>query len=408
MDIDTIIKLKKNIKCIKLIIKESNNESNNESYKEWKNEDITSNFDIDKITHKYSNTKIPLYRFFYNKEIITRNNNYIVTYQCLHCDVIHTVALNNILRKINKNITKCRICKELDEEKRKKQSEYMLNNNPILKSKNNKNISLTANQDITHTIPSTSLPPSLIEKLVADKLAFENYDDEFKDNYFRRNMTYEEFEYIKKKIISIQNSKFNLTEDFIYYPCVSISNQTRFCPYLYSSSRNCIEKIHNITLKCDNCNNHFISKDLHSHKNKIKALCKECNLTNNIFKLRSYTNLSNEKIMYQSKFELKFIRFCNEKKIYITNGPKIEYYLNNKRCTYRVDFAIPKIEYLIEIKDNHIWHRDQVNSGKWQEKVDAANKYIENNEKYSKFIVIFPKNYMTEMTNIIEKYWNNF
>ena len=368
MDIDTIIKLKKNIKSIKLIIKESN--------KEWKNEDITSSFDIDKIAHKYSNTKIPLYRFFYNKAIITRNNHYIVTYQCLHCDAIHIVALNNILRKINKNITKCRICKELDEEKRKKQSEYMLNN-PILKSKN---LSLTTNQQISHTIPSTSLPPSLIEKLVADKLAFENYDDEFKENYFRRNMTYEEFEYIKKKIVSIQNSKFNLTDDLIYYPCVSISNQTRFCPYLYSLSRNCIEKIHNITLKCDNCNNHFISKDLHSHKNKIKALCKDCNLTNNIFKLRSYTNLSNEKIMYQSKFELKFIRFCNEKKIYITNGPKIEYYLNNKRCTYRVDFAIPKIKYLIEIKDNHIWHRDQVNSGKWQEKVEAANKYIENNE----------------------------
>ena len=65
MDIDTIIKLKKNIKCIKLIIKESNNES----YKEWKNEDITSNFDIDKITHKYSNTKIPLYRFFIIKRL---------------------------------------------------------------------------------------------------------------------------------------------------------------------------------------------------------------------------------------------------------------------------------------------------------------------------------------------------
>ena len=158
MDIKTIIQLKKNIKCIKLAIKESNNESNNESnkesYKEWKNEDISSSFDIDKIAHKYSNTKIPLYRFFYNKEIITRNNNYIVTYQCLHCDVIHTVALNNILRKINKNITKCRICKELDEEKRKKQSEYMLNNNPIIRSKNS-NISLS--QDLPENLHKKTL-----------------------------------------------------------------------------------------------------------------------------------------------------------------------------------------------------------------------------------------------------------
>mgnify|MGYP001386410653 CR=1 FL=1 len=62
-----------------------------------------------------------------------------------------------------------------------------------------------------------------------------------------------------------------MTNDYIYYPCVSISNQTRFCPYLYSKSNNNIEKIVNIELKCENCSVNFISKDLHSHKNKIKA-----------------------------------------------------------------------------------------------------------------------------------------
>ena len=36
--------------------------------------------------------------------------------------------------------------------------------------------------------------------------------------------------------------------------------------------------------------------------------------TNNIFKIRTFKNLSNETICYQSKFELNFIRFLIESK----------------------------------------------------------------------------------------------
>ena len=247
---------------------------------------------------------------------------------------------------------------------------------------------------------------TLLEKLKLDEKIFDNYDDDFKDNYFKRNMTIEEFNYIKPKIISIQNGKYNLNEnnDLVYYPIVSISNQTRFCPYLYSVSRNSLEKIHGLIIKCDNCESLFKSNDLHSHKNKIKALCIECNLTNNIFKIRSYTNFSNEKILYQSKFELKFIRYCNEHKIHIINGPKIDYYWNNKIRTYKIDFAIPKLKYLIEIKDNHCWHIDNLNTGKWQSKEEGAQKYIESNENYDKFIMIFPKNYVNLTKKIFDEH----
>ena len=189
-----------------------------------------------------------------------------------------------------------------------------------------------------------------------------------------------------------------MTSDFIYYPCVSISNQTRFLPYLYSKINNNIEKIVNIEFKCENCGNIFISKDLHSHKNRIKALCKDCNLTNNIYKIRTFKNLSNETICYQSKFELKFIRYCNENKIFLINGPKILYNManSNKQHSYRVDFAIPKLKLLIEIKDNHIWHRDQINSGKWDQKLAGVNMFLENKHEYKnviyeKYIIIFPK-----------------
>ena len=406
MDLNNIMLLKKNI--IKI---ENNYKNSKEVLETWENDRIAL-FSINKIVHKYSNTKAPLYRFFFNKNsvedftefeenIITRNNHYNVTYKCIKCDSIHKVALNNILRKINNNITNCKICKEYEELKRNNQS-FKLKTHYY-------NIKNNINQDIRH---QDKIEIKLLDKLNDDKEKFDNYDTEFKENYFRRNMDNKEFEYIRKKIITIQNNKFLMTDDFIYYPCVSISNQTRFCPYLYSKSNNNIEKLVNLEFKCENCSSVFISKDLHSHKNKIKALCKDCNLTNNIFKIRSYKNLANESICYQSKFELKFIRYCNENKILLINGPKIYYNRanSNKLHSYRVDFAIPKLKLLIEIKDNHIWHRDQVASGKWEEKVKGVENFLQNKDIYNgviyeKYIIIFPKNYVYECKNILNNYW---
>lgn len=402
MDTNTIMLLKKNILKI-----EKFDKINKNILEIWENNNLDL-FSINKIIHKYSNTKAPLYRFFFNnnncsdfinyeKNIITRNNHYNVTYKCITCNSIHKVALNNILRKINNNIINCRICKEYEDNKRLNHSTELKNYYYNFKN----NISLPSNIEKT-----------LLQKLYDDKNKFDEYDSEFKDNYFKRNMNNEEFNYIKEKIISFQNKKFILNNDFIYYPCVSISNQTRFCPYLFSKSNNNIEKIINIELKCDNCNNNFISKDLHSHKNKIKTLCKDCNLTNNVFKIRTYKNLLNTTILYQSKFELKFIRYCNENKIRVINGPKIEYNRSNSKKihTYKIDFAIPKLKLLIEIKDNHIWHKEQVNSGKWQDKVRGVNNFLENklsynNIVYEKYIIIFPKNYVCECKNIVDKYW---
>ena len=393
MDLDDIMLFKKNI-----IMIEKYDKNTREILHIWERDSL-SLFSIDKIVHKYSNTKVPLYRFFFDKQdIITRNNHYNVTYKCINCESIHKVALNNILRKINKNIKNCKICKEHEEAKKNNHSCIL--KNYYYNIKNN----IQPVQD--------KIEVKLLDKLDNDKRAFDNYDTEFKENYFRRNMDSQEFEYLRNKIISIQNKKFYMTSDFIYYPCVSISNQTRFLPYLYSKINNNIEKIVNVEFKCDNCGHHFISKDLHSHKNRIKALCKDCNLTNNIYKIRTFKNLCNETICYQSKFELKFIRYCNENKIVLINGPKILYNMvnSNKQHSYRVDFAIPKLKLLIEIKDNHIWHRDQVNSGKWDQKVAGVNTFIENKHEYKnviyeKYIIIFPKNYVYECENIVNEYW---
>lgn len=398
MDLNNIKILKNNIKKI-----EKRDKKTKQLLETWENKELKK-FNISTIAHKYSNTKVPLYRFFYNENedwengfieenIITRNNHYNVTYKCINCDVIYCVALNNILRKINNNIVNCIVCKEYEIKKHNRSLEYYNKKNNIEKP--------------------VIIKKTLLEKLADDKIKFEEYDTDFKDNYYRRNMDNDEFNYIRNKIISIQNRKFIMSDDFIYYPEVSISNQTRFCPYLYSQERMNLEKIVNIEFLCEICCNVFISKDLHVHKNQIKILCKDCKFTNSIYKLRTYNNLRNESIIYQSKFELKFIRYCNENKVYVINGPNIPYYntLTNKNCIYKVDFAIPKLNLLVEIKDNHHWHREQVNNGKWNSKVDGVYTFINekkefNNVIYSRYIIIFPKNYVEECKKILDEYWS--
>lgn len=347
---------------------------------------------LDKIAHKYSNTKVPIYRFFHDGVVITKNNHYECSYDCLVCGRTQIVALNNILRKINRGIVRCKSCKELVDEKRENQSHFM-------KNKANRYGKKTAIQ--IHT-------PTMLEKLDKDKAMFEDMDSDFKDTYFRRFLTDDEFEHLRPKIIDFQNGKYTISEDMIYYPCVSIHNQARFNPYIYDRSRDTIEKIHSIKFKCENCEEEHVSKDLITYKNKIKILCRNCSLTNNIFKIRKCNNVCNDKITYQSKYELKFIRFMHDNKVVLQNGPKISYQWNGKERTYVVDFFVPKLGLLVELKDNHCWHKEQVSSGKWTVKENAARTLTTNEDpKYKDFKIIFPGNYVETTREIVKSYWED-
>lgn len=95
---------------------------------------------------------------------------------------------------------------------------------------------------------------------------------------------------------------------------------------------------------------------------------------------------------------MKFIKFCEDNNILVENGHVIEYTWNNKTRRYVVDFYIPNPGILVELKDNHIWHKKQINNGMWKAKMNAVNKYIANTN--TEYEVIFPKNFV-EKTNLI-------
>jgi hypothetical protein len=104
--------------------------------------------------------------------------------------------------------------------------------------------------------------------------------------------------------------------------------------------------------------------------------------------------------MYQSKLEMKFINLCESLNIVINNGPNIKYNFENKERIYRVDFILKDL--LIEIKDDHIWHKNELESGKFNAKMNAVKKYITDNN-LKKYYLINPNNW-NQITKEIELY----
>lgn len=357
--------------------------------------------DLDMITLEKvcpsSNTKIPVYRLFLQGQLIKKHNDLMVCYECMTCRRENLVCLNNIIRKLNRGITMCNTCKNQDASKIQQQASIMKKH----ASKIRKGECLSACRS---SKPSVNCIKS---KLEADICLFMSMDEEFKDQYFRRHLDSEEFNRIKEKIISFQNEKFVWSDNFEYFPSVSVANQSRFCPYFYDKQRDVIEKPIYIKFRCDGCHTHFVNKDLHTQKNKYKIFCQDCGFCNNTLKIRHTKNAKGNIICYQSKYELKFIQFCNDHGINIGNGPRLQYCMNGKELIYKVDFYIDSLKLLIELKDNHHWHKKQVESGKWKAKEDVAKQYAF--EKNLRYVVIFPYNYVKfckDVLSMLEKVEN--
>ena len=113
--------------------------------------------------------------------------------------------------------------------------------------------------------------------------------------------------------------------------------------------------------------------EIKKYKHKFSSTTDESN------KLFYDDDVINEKILYQSNPELQLIEFCNKMNIVIKNGPKVKYFFNNKIRTYFIDYYIPTKKVIIEIKDNHIWHKNQIDSGQWKMKEETAKKYAKDN-----------------------------
>lgn len=322
---------------------------------------------------KYSSTKENIWHVFINDIKIKKTSEYLISYKCLLCENINTIGTTQFLRKIRQCKKGCYLCSNI--------SNY-------IKTKNNKENLTNKENQLNKEQNKEQNNKSLLNKYLESQSLFDTYPDQYKNAYLLSHLTNDDYNRIKNRIISFCNGKLCNIDDYEFWSIYKVHNQMNFSSVLYDRVNDIIFKGNQPILKCDNCSNNWRCKSLEQFKNTYKILCQSCTLCNRIFKIKPTKNINNDTIIYQSKLELKFINWCNSKNIIVTNGPYVDYILNNKIHKYRVDFQINDI--LIEISD--IWHNNQVKNGIWNLKVEAVNNYIKINN-LNKFLFITPKNW---------------
>jgi hypothetical protein len=326
--------------------------------------------------NKYSSKKNNIYHITLDGRHLSKRDKHKIKYRCVTCENFHIVGVTQFLRKVNKCSFRCNLCymKCNQEDNKRLQHSYYLQS------------SVKRNKESPENILK-----SLVDVHEDSVKLFEEYDDDFKDRYFKYHLTDADYLRISKNIVSLQNGKYN-PNNLEYWSIFKTNNQMLFTSVFYDKNNNTIISAHQPIMKCDNCGSIWRAKLLERYKNHHKILCTDCTLCNKTFKIRTTKNNVNEQILYQSQLELKFIKWCKDNNITVHNGPTILYEFEGKTRKYRVDFQINDL--LIEIKDNH-----GLQCGQWSAKECAVNNELLKN-KYKEYYLITPKNWIYSLNKI--------
>lgn len=319
---------------------------------------------------KYSSVNEKIWHVFLNGDKLKKTSKLMIEYRCIECLKLNTVASTQFLRKIRECKPNCFQC-TLD----------VHNSTPNHNmSKMREKISKQSN----HTFRENSIKE------------FESYPKEYQNSYFLKHLTQEDYERIKKNIVSLCNGKYTNLDNIEYWSIYKVNNQMIFSNVMYDKTNDVIFKANQPIIKCENCQNTWRAKSLEICKNQYKVMCSDCKLCNRVFKIRPTQNINNETIIFQSSLEKKFVDWCGENGMVVRNGPNIEYTFSDKIRKYRVDFQVDNI--LIEMKDFHIWHKKQVESGKWGAKMEATDLYCK--EHNYTYYLITPGNWCQKIKEL--------
>lgn len=322
-------------------------------------------------SNKYSAKKNSIYHITLNDKHLSKRDTFNIKYKCVSCDAIHIVGTTQFLRKINKCSYRCDKCSSC--------SSCSIQQQPL----------------------------SLREQNEESVKQFGEYDDDFKDTYYSYHLTNEDYKRISKNIISLQNGKYKIG-DLEYWSVFKTNNQMLFTSVFYDNTNNLVIKANQPILRCDNCGNDWRAKTLEKYKNCHKIMCPACLLCNKTYKIRTTKNCVNDIILYQSKLELNFINWCNNNSIIVKNGPVLPYVFLDVARKYKVDFEIKGGDakassdasgLLIEIKDRHIWYRNDIKSGKHEAKLSAVRAAIEKGD-YKEYYLITPDIWVNTLKTI--------
>lgn len=333
------------------------------------NEITVGVFSINEYIDKYSSTKTCSLRLFVD-DVAIRTKNYNIVYKCEFCEKSTKMHLKKFLLK--KTLI-CRSCKELDCDKRLKHSIFMSN-------------SFLLNGRICPINKKSSMDNSIDGIYNKGLVDFYNQTQAFKDSFYKQHITESEFATLRPFIFSICDVK--LTSDYVFLETFKSNNQMLFTQKIYDTINDILLPLRNVKMVCSKCGKIFnISRLLKEKSTHFKIMCKDCSFCNKTFKIKTTNNILGETVKYQSSIEYKFICFFNDNRIVVNNGCDVKYEYINKLHTYRIDFYLPDYKMMIELKDDHIWHKNQVRDGIWSLKEKSAIQYC--NEKGLQFKLIF-------------------
>ena len=294
-------------------------------------------YNIDEI--KLQKEAENFYHLVIKDEVIKRKNKFIVSFNCITCGRENIIALNNLISKINRNIQACPSC---------------INN--------------FAN---------------MANKIIQDKNAFEEQDESIQKKYMAKILKTEDYKRLSNCIVSFQNDKFKNMHDMIYVPYFRTSqNMTSFENVFYDRTRDVIEKAINFTCRCNHCEVLFSCKNLHVYRSQPTILCKACNTTFSTKKTKTEAS-----VCFRTKMQHKFIKYCNNKKISIQNGPSVSFRKSDgEQTTSNIAFYLPDLNTLVDVYGN----KEYTDNNSTQ--LNAIHEYARQNNMI--YDVINPKNYV--------------
>lgn len=304
---------------------------------------------------KYSSIHKPKLTLFLDGKPYSSRNKFYITYKC-SCGAVSTILLCKFLLKEKLSCKKCSQTEEL----KQWHGEVIRNIKRGIGyiSKDKKKTKFKRNYD------------------------FEKETNEFKEDYYRNNLTANEYEVAIKYIWSIDGIEIK-GKDVIFLEHENGVNGKKYRQMVLIDGVK--HPFKNIYLKCPLCDKIFhISRMI---KERIKSHnfdCKKCCFNNRVFPIRKYR----DGLTYQGNLELDFIKKCDQNGLNVQDGAEITYDYGGRKAIYKVDFYLPSYKLQVETKDNHIWHREQVKNGKWQAKENAAKEYCTKNGM--KFVLLFP------------------
>lgn len=302
---------------------------------------------------KYSSTHKQKPTLFLDDKPYSSRNKFRITYRC-SCGTLNTILLEKFLLK--KKLS-CHNCSQTEELKR-------------------------WHGEVIRNIHNGVGYVSRDQKKNKRIYDFEKESEDFKSQFYSNNLTKEEYDKVIKYIFSIDGVEIN-NKNVIFLEHENGVNSKKYRQMvLIDGVKHPLKRIY---LKCPLCGKIFgITRPIKERVLHNNFDCKKCYLNNHVFPVRKYRN----GLTYQGNLELDFIKRCDEENIEVIDGAEIIYNYKDKKSTYKIDFSLPQYKLMVETKDNHIWYKEEVKSGKWALKEKSAKEYCTKNGM--EYVLLFP------------------